>query len=101
MKEHREAIQNIESQMVELAQLFKDLSEFVQQQEPLIADIEEKGEEVTENVTSGNKEIGTAIVSARSRNHKKWWCLLICIVIAVIIAIVVTVVVVMINNKKP
>jgi syntaxin 1B/2/3 len=86
--------------MVELAQLFQDLDQIVQEQEPLVADIEQKGEEVRENVTKGNKEIGTAIVSARSRNKKKWWCLLICVLIIIVIAVIAAVVVT-INNKKP
>jgi syntaxin 1B/2/3 len=85
--------------MVELAQLFQDLDQIVQQQEPLVADIEQKGEEVRENVTKGNEEIGTAIVSARSRNRKKWWCLLVAILILIVIAIVVAVVVT-INKPK-
>jgi syntaxin 1B/2/3 len=100
VKERHEAIQNIERQMVELAQLFQDLDQIVQQQEPLVADIEQKGEEVRDNVTKGNEEIGTAIVSARARNRKKWWCLLIVIIILIIIAVVVGIVVTM-NNKKP
>jgi syntaxin 1B/2/3 len=100
VKERHEAIQNIERQMVELAQLFQDLDQIVQQQEPLVADIETKGEAVRDDVTKGTDEIGTAIVSARSRNRKKWWCLLICIIIIIIIAVVVAVVVTM-NNKKP
>jgi syntaxin 1B/2/3 len=101
VKERHEAIQNIERQMVELAQLFKDLDQIVQQQEPLVADIEAKGEEIRENVTKGNEEIGTAIVSARARNRKKWWCFLIVIIILIIIAVVVVVVIVVVNNKKP
>ena len=100
VKERHDAIQKIELQMIELAQLFQDLDQIVQQQEPLVADIEQKGEEVRENVTKGNEEIGTAIVSARARNRKKWWCLLICILIIIVIAIIVAVVVT-INNKKP
>jgi len=63
--------------MVELAQLFTDLDAIVVQQEPLVTDIERKGEEVRENVVKANVEIGGAIEKARSRNRKKWWCLLI------------------------
>jgi len=80
--------------MVELAELFQDLDRIVQEQEPLVQDIERKGEEVHDNVTKGNEEIGTAINSARARNRKKWWCLLICIILIIIIAIIVAVVVV-------
>ncbi|KAF2823381.1 t-SNARE [Ophiobolus disseminans] len=100
VKERHEAIQNIERQMVELAELFQDLDRIVQEQEPMVQNIETKGEEVYDNVTKGNEEIGTAIVSARSRNRKKWWCLLICIILIIIIAIIVAVVVVT-NKNKP
>jgi syntaxin 1B/2/3 len=71
------AIQKIESQMIELAQLFQDMEALVVQQEAAVTVIEQKGEEVVENMDQGNQQIGTAIVSARARNRKKWWCLLI------------------------
>lgn len=71
---HKE-IQKIEEQMVELAQLFQDLNEIVVQQEPLVENIEQKGEEVKDNVVKANEEISTAIDSARARNRKKWYCL--------------------------
>ncbi|KAF3051621.1 Plasma membrane t-SNARE, secretory vesicle fusion [Didymella keratinophila] len=93
VKERHEAIQNIERQMVELAQLFQDLDQIVQQQEPLVTNIEQKGEEIHDNVVQANTEIGGAIEKARSRNRKKWWCLLIIlliIIVVVIIAVVVT-----------
>lgn len=78
VKERHEAIQKIEQQMVELAQLFQDLDQIVQQQEPLVENIEQKGEEIHENVVQANTEIGGAIEKARSARRKKWWCLLIC-----------------------
>lgn len=99
MKERHEAIQNIEHQVFELSQLLQDLNKIVQHQEPLVADIEQKCEEVRENVTNGNEEIGTAIVSARSRNRKKWWCLLVVLLVIITVAVVVSVVVT-INNRK-
>ncbi|KAF2659324.1 t-SNARE [Lophiostoma macrostomum CBS 122681] len=98
VKERHEAIQRLEQQMIELAQLFTDLDQIVVQQEPMVENIEQKGEEIHSNVVQGNEEIGGAIVKARSRNRKKWWCLLIVIIIIAIIAIVVGVVVS--NNKK-
>lgn len=100
VRERHDAIQKIERQMVELAQLFEELNAVVAQQEVMVDNIEQKGEAVRDDVTKGNEEIGTAIVSARARNRKKWWCLLICILILIVIAIIVAVVVV-INNKKP
>ncbi|KAI9673356.1 MAG: Plasma membrane t-SNARE, secretory vesicle fusion [Trizodia sp. TS-e1964] len=72
-----QAIQKIEQDMITLAQLYNDLEAEVIQQEPMIENIEQKGEEVTENVGKANEQIASAITSARSRNRKKWWCLLI------------------------
>jgi syntaxin 1B/2/3 len=83
VKERHEAIQNIERQMVELAQLFQDLDQIVQQQ---------KGEEINDNVKAANVEIDGAIVKARSRNRKKWWCLLVILLIIIIVVIIVVVV---------
>ncbi|KAL1591343.1 hypothetical protein SLS60_012087 [Paraconiothyrium brasiliense] len=98
VKERHEAIQKIEQQMVELAQLFQDLDQIVMQQEPLVENIEAKGEEIHENVVQANTEIGGAIEKARSARRKKWWCLLICVIIIIIIAIIVAIVVSI--NKK-
>jgi syntaxin 1B/2/3 len=88
VKERHEAIQNIERQMVELAQLFQDLDQIVQQQEPLVANIEQKGEEINDNVKAANVEIDGAIVKARSRNRKKWWCLLVVLLIIIVLIII-------------
>lgn len=63
--------------MIELAQLFQDMEALVVQQEPAVIQIEQKGEEVTDNVGKANVEMDGAISKARSRNRKKWWCLLI------------------------
>ena len=61
--------------MMELAQLFQDLEALVVQQEPAVTQIEQKGEEVTENVGKGNVELDGAIVKARAARRKKWICL--------------------------
>lgn len=78
--------------MVELAQLFQDLDQVVQQQEPLVANIEQKGEEIHDNVVQANTEISGAIDKARSRNRKKWWCLLVVILIIIVVVIIAVVV---------
>jgi syntaxin 1B/2/3 len=98
VKERHEAIQQIARQMEELTQLFTDLDQIVMQQEPLVMNIEAKGEEIHENVVQANTEIGGAIEKARSARRKKWWCLLICVIIVIIIAIIVAIVVSI--NKK-
>jgi syntaxin 1B/2/3 len=73
---HR-AIQQIVAQLMELDELFKDLETLVVQQDPAVVKIEERGQEVTTHVENANKEMSNAIGSARSRNRKKWWCLLV------------------------
>jgi len=78
VRARHEAIQNIERQMIELAELFNDMDNLVMQQEAAVANIEMKGEEVVENMDKGNEEIGTAIVHARNTRKWKWWCLCIC-----------------------
>jgi syntaxin 1B/2/3 len=78
--------------MVELAQLFNDLDQIVQQQEPLVANIEQKGEEVEQNVKAANTEIVGAIDKARARNRKKWWCVLVAILIVIVIVIIAVVI---------
>ncbi|KAL5344765.1 hypothetical protein ACLOAV_010162 [Pseudogymnoascus australis] len=100
VKNRHDAIQEIESQMIELAQLFQDMEALVVQQESSVTMIEQKGEEVQENLDKGTEHIGVAIKSARSRNRKKWYCLGIVLIIIIII-VVVAVVVVKVVNQQP
>lgn len=92
VRERHEAIRKIEEQMVELAQLFTDLDQIVMQQEPLVTNIEQKGEEIHDNVVQGNTELGGAVEKARSARRKKWWCLLICVLIVIIVAIILAII---------
>jgi len=87
------AIQKIEAQMIELAQLFEDMERMVVEQEAAIVQTEVKGEEVHENITKGNDEMVGAIDKARAKNRKKWWCLLICLLIIIVIVVIVVIVV--------
>lgn len=83
------AIQKIESQMIELAELFQDMEAMVVQQEAAVTNIEMKGEEVVEHLDKGNQQIDGAIVSAKNARKWKWWCLGICILIIIIIVVVI------------
>jgi syntaxin 1B/2/3 len=78
VQDRHDALVKIEQQMVELAQLFQDMDTLVVQQEATIMQIEQKGEEVVENLDKGNEEIGVAVTTARATRRKKWWCLGIC-----------------------
>ncbi|KAH8906437.1 t-SNARE [Coniochaeta sp. PMI_546] len=99
VQDRHAAIQKIEQQMIELAQLFQDMDTLVVQQEEQVVQIEQKGEEVVENLDKGNVELGGAVKSARGARRKKWICLGICVAIIVIVAIIVAVYVV-INNRN-
>ncbi|KAL9131713.1 MAG: hypothetical protein Q9175_006699, partial [Cornicularia normoerica] len=69
-----EAIQKIERQMIELAQLFQDMEAAVVEQEPAIQNTEEKTENTVVNLDQGNQHLGGAVVKARSARRKKWIC---------------------------
>jgi syntaxin 1B/2/3 len=75
VRSRHEAIQKIEGQMIQLAELFNEMDNLVMQQEAAVTNIEMKGEEVVDNMDKGNEEIGTAIVHARNTRKWKWWCL--------------------------
>ncbi|KAI4118177.1 MAG: hypothetical protein LQ345_001727 [Seirophora villosa] len=88
-----EAIQKIERQMIELAQLFQDVDAAIVEQEAPVQQIEKQTENTVEHVTGGNKHLDGAIGKARAIRRKKWICLgivVILIIIAIIVALVVT-----------
>jgi syntaxin 1B/2/3 len=70
------AIQQIGKQIQEIAQLSQDVERLVTDKETPIANIESGTEDVGGQVEKAGGEIGQAVVSARSRNRNKWYCLL-------------------------
>jgi syntaxin 1B/2/3 len=91
VRQRHAAIQNIEQTMIELGQLFQDLDNLVLQQDVQVKQIEEKGEDVQENLLKGNEELDTGIKYARAARRKKWICLGIAVLIILIIIIVVVI----------
>lgn len=75
VRSRHDAIQKIERDMMELAQLFQDLDALVVQQEAQVTQIEQRGEEVREDVTKANVELDGAVTKARAARKKKWICL--------------------------
>lgn len=75
VQDRHDALVKIEQQMVELSQLFQDMDTLVVQQEAAVTQIEQKGEEVIDNLDKGNEEIGVAVNTARATRKKKWICL--------------------------
>ncbi|KAI9825814.1 MAG: nicotinate phosphoribosyltransferase [Thelocarpon impressellum] len=100
VSDRHEAIQKIEQQMIELSEMFQDLDVLVTQQEAAVVNIDQQGEQVTEDVSKANEEISGAIVKARSRNRKKWWCLLIVVLIIIVIIVVALVAYFVTRNSK-
>ncbi|KFA54981.1 hypothetical protein S40293_02320 [Stachybotrys chartarum IBT 40293] len=91
VQDRHTALVKIERQMEELAQLFQDMDTLVVQQEAAITQIEQKGEEVVDNLDKGNEEIGVAVNTARKTRKKKWICLGISVAIIAIIVIIVAI----------
>lgn len=99
VKQRSESIRKIESQIMELAELFQDMDNLVMQQEAAVVNIEQKGEEVVENMDKGTEQIGVAIQSARNARKWKWWCLGIVVLIIAIIVIVILIYKFVIQNN--
>ncbi|KAI4097659.1 MAG: hypothetical protein LQ339_006704 [Xanthoria mediterranea] len=84
-----EAIQKIERQMIELAQLFQDVDAAIVEQEAPVQAIETGVEKTHENISGGNKQLDGAIKKAKSIRRKKWICLGIVVAIIVIIVVII------------
>lgn len=75
--ERSTAIRKIEQDMIELARLYQEVAELVQQQEPAVEQINQGANDVVENVDNANKQIDSAIVSARNARRWKWYILIV------------------------
>ena len=74
MQGRHEAIQKIEQDFIELARLYEELNQQVVVQEAQVVQINEGAERVQEHITQANTQLDGAVVKARARNRKKWWC---------------------------
>ena len=73
---HKE-IQRIEQTVLELGELFQNMEALVIEQDPMVQEIDQRGQQVQEDVDKAHDNLKTAVVSARGARRKKWWCLLI------------------------
>lgn len=89
VQQRRDAIQQIERQLIELQQLFQDLDQAIVEQEPALQNIEQKAMDTSTHLEAGNIEVSKAIVSAKGARKKKWICLGICVAIIVVIIIII------------
>jgi len=93
-----EQLQKIERDMVIVAQLFQDLEAVVVQHEPAVAQVEQKAEEVNDQVGLANNELDVAVKKAKAARRKKWMCVGIVLLIIIVIIVVVVVVVEVTKN---
>lgn len=100
VQDRHAALLKIEQQMVELSQLFQDMDTLVVQQEAAVMQIEQKGEEVVDNLDKGNEEIGVAVNTARKTRKKKWICLGICVAIIIVVVIIVLIYIFVIRGQN-
>jgi syntaxin 1B/2/3 len=100
VKERHEAVQNIEGQMIELAETFRRVDELTWQHEQKGVSIEEDSGQAHKNIVEASKEVGEAVKSSRSRNRKKWWCVLVVVLIIVVIVVVVVAVTVVMRKAR-
>lgn len=63
---------------MELGRMYQEIAELVHQQEPMVQQIDEGAQDVRENVHNANKQMDSAIDSARRARKWKWYALLIC-----------------------
>ena len=75
--ERSAAIRKIEQDMMELGRLYQEVAELVHQQEPAVEQINEGAQDVQQNVANANKQMDTAIDSARKARKWKWYALII------------------------
>jgi syntaxin 1B/2/3 len=74
-EKRHEALQKMESDLIMLAQLFQELEAIVIQQEAAVENIDQRGEDVQQNVEQANVQLDGAISSANAARKKKFWCL--------------------------
>ena len=72
VRDRHEAIQKIERQLVELAELFNDMERAVVEQEQNVVQVEQSAVEAKDNITHANVELTAANKSAAAARKKKW-----------------------------
>ncbi|KAH8117351.1 t-SNARE [Phellopilus nigrolimitatus] len=89
VQQRHEEIKRIERTMVELAQLFTDMSLLVEQQDDTINIIEQNAETAAGDIEAGKGYTDKAVVSARGYRKKRWICLFLTLIILIIIGVAV------------
>ena len=80
-------VQRIETTLVEIANLFQDMAQLVEVQEPLAAEIDDNAQKTAQDVEKAVTEIKKAGDHARRIRKLKWWTLGIFLTIVILLAI--------------
>ncbi|CCU76323.1 syntaxin 2/SSOI/SNARE domain containing protein [Blumeria hordei DH14] len=80
-------LQRIESTLTDLANLFADMAQIVEAQDPVIENTEQNAIHANEHIDKANTQIDAAKNSAARARKLKWYCLLVVILIIVAIAL--------------
>ncbi|KAI9480798.1 MAG: t-SNARE [Benjaminiella poitrasii] len=89
VEKRHDDIMNIEKTIVELHQLFMDMSLLVERQQETVTAAEQNAEVSAAQLEEGNKLVAKAVKTARSTRAKRFFCAFLCIGICVMIAILV------------
>ncbi|KAI9105774.1 t-SNARE [Phlyctochytrium arcticum] len=91
-------IQQIESALMELFELMNEMGLLLEQHQEIINIIEEHVETTNTNITAANKELTSAVVSAKSTRRTKW---IISGILAVILLIIIIIIVIVTRKATP
>ncbi|KAH8114487.1 syntaxin [Phellopilus nigrolimitatus] len=89
VQQRHEEIKRIEKTLVDLAQLFTDMSVLVEQQGDIVNVIEDNTEKAGANIEAGQGFTARAVISARGYRNKRWICLALTLIILIILGAVI------------
>lgn len=89
VQERHQDIKKIERTIAELAQLFNEMNVMMDEQAPMVQQIDQTAEAVKGDIVGGNTNIDKGIKSARAARKKKWICFWVVVIILIAIALAV------------
>lgn len=82
-------LQRIEKTLIDLAEIFQDMAQTVEAQDPATDLVEQNAISTVDNIDEGSKQIKLSSRIARATRRKKWWCFWIVVLIIIAIALAV------------
>ncbi|KAJ2767476.1 hypothetical protein IWQ56_003317 [Coemansia nantahalensis] len=87
VQERRDEVKKIEKAIMELAELFAEMSKMVNEQQETLDSIEAAVEVSHTNVDTGHREVKQAVVITKKTRKLRWWFLGVFIVVLIVIAV--------------